>query len=112
MDKMNLEFVMAKYAREDVILRAIAQTALDFLSKYADTNRIKWVLLTGSVANGEGTVVDCNSFMITSDFDFVIYLDFLEFLQNRKYLQNLSQEISKKLMKRGVNTHVTFLPYT
>lgn len=103
---------MARNDHEDRVLRAIAQETLNFLCKNTDINRIKCILLTGSVANGEGTVIEHNSSMITSDFDFIICMDFSHFLKNRTHFQNLSQEISTKLRERGVNTHIVFLPST
>ncbi|RLI45283.1 hypothetical protein DRO69_05620 [Candidatus Bathyarchaeota archaeon] len=107
---INLDFRMAKPNYADKVLRAIAKEALDFLLKNVNANRIKCILLTGSVANGEGTVIKHNSSVITSDFDFVIYLDFPYYLQNRNHFQHLSQEISTRLINRKVNTHVVFLP--
>ena len=112
MNTLILDFPMARYDHEDAVLRAIAQEALTFLFENINTNRIRCILLTGSVANGEGTVIKCNSSVIASDFDFVVYLDFPHFLRNRAHLRNLSQEMSTKLKERGVNTHVEFLPST
>lgn len=112
MNRINLDFTMARYDEEDIVLRAIAKEALNFLLENMDTNRIKCILLTGSIANGEGTVIQCNSSMITSDFDFVIYLDFPYFLKNRTHLRNLSQKMSTRLRERGMKTHVEFLPST
>ena len=112
MNKMSLEFAMARYDQEDIVLRAIAQEALNFLFKCVDTKKIRCILLTGSVANSEGTVIKHNSSMFASDFDFVIYIDFSYFLKNRTHFQNLSQEITTRLRKRGVNTHIEFLPST
>jgi len=110
MHTMNIDFAMARYAHEDAILREILKTTLDTLSKFMHMNKIKGVLLTGSVASGEGTVVDYNSCLIASDFDFLIYFDLIAFLKNRRYIENLSQEVSRKLVKNGFNTHVMFLP--
>ena len=112
MNTMTLDFPMARYDHEDAVLRAIAQEALTFLIKNINTNRIRCILLTGSVANGEGTVVEYDSSMITSDFDFVLYLDFPYFLKNRTHLRNLSQVMSTRLLERGVKTHIEFLPST
>jgi len=109
---MSLDFAMARYDPQDIVLRAIAREALNFLFKYIEIERIRCILLTGSVANGEGTVIEHNSSMTTSDFDFIIYTDFPHFLKNRARYQNLSQEMSTRLRERGVNTHILFLPST
>lgn len=108
----NLNFAMAKYEREDSVLRAIAKEALNFLSKHVDTRRIECILLTGSVANGEGTVIVYDKRMVASDFDFIIYMSLTDFLRNRTYLANLSQQLTTRLMKKGVNVHITFVPST
>jgi len=112
MNRKSLDFAMARYKREDRILRAIAEEALNFFSRHIDTSRIKCILLTGSVANGEGTVIEYDNCMVTSDFDFVIYMKFSDFLKKRTYLANLSQQITTRLMKRGINTHIVFVPST
>lgn len=109
MNRDSLRFAMARYGHEDIVLREIAQQSLNFLFRCVDTGKIRCILLTGSVANGEGTVIEHNSSMITSDFDFVIYMDFPHFLKNRTHFQNLSQQMSTRLREKGVNTHVTFL---
>ena len=109
---MSLDFAMARYDHQDIVLRAIAREALSFLFKYIDIERIRCILLTGSVANGEGTVIEHNSSVTTSDFDFIICVDFREFLKNRTTFANLSQKITTGLRERGVNTHIVFLPST
>jgi len=103
---------MARDGHEDAVLRNIAREALNFLLKHIDADKIRCILLTGSVANGEGTVIKYNTSMVTSDFDFEIYFGFPHFMKNRAYLQNLSREISARFLKRGVNTHIQFLPST
>jgi len=110
MKRLNLNFAMARYFREDQILRAIAEEALNFLLERVDANKIQCLLLTGSVANGEGTVIEHDSIRITSDFDFVVYLDLPYFLKYSGHFQSLSQEISAIVSKRGVDTHIQFLP--
>jgi len=109
---INLDFRMAKQNYADEVLRAIAKEALDFLLKNVNANRIKCILVTGSLANGEGTVIKHDSSVITSDFDFVVYLDFPCYLKNGNYFQHLSQEMSTRLINRKINTHVVFLPST
>ena len=109
---INLDFRLAKQNYADDVLRGIVKEALDFLLKNVSANKIKCILVTGSIANGEGTVIKHNSFLVTSDFDFVVYLDFPYFLKNKIYFQHLSQEISMRLMNREVATHVVFLPAT
>ena len=103
---------MAKCSHNDAVLHMIVQEATTFLIKNIDANRIKCILITGSIANCEGTVIKFNSSMITSDFDFVIYLDFFYYMKNRTYFQNLSQEMSNRLVKRKIITHIDFLPST
>lgn len=110
MNRISLDFEMSRKNHNDALLRAIAQESLNFLFKHTDASKIKSILLTGSVAHGEGTVIEHESYLVTSDFDFVIYLDPLHFMKNRTHLQNLSQEITTRLLKRGVNTHITFVP--
>jgi hypothetical protein len=112
MNRMHIDFAMARHDREDLVLRAIAEEALDFLLEHVDVDTIRCVLLTGSVANGEGTVIRDGSSMVTSDFDFVIYMGFFDFLRKRAHLQNLSKQITTRLGKRGINTHITLLPST
>jgi hypothetical protein len=109
---MGLDFAMSRYEHEDIVLRAIGDEALNFLSNHVDTSRIKCILLTGSVANAEGTVVQYNGHMVASDFDFVIYMGFVDFMRHRKYLTELSQQITARFVTRGINTHITFVPFT
>ncbi len=112
MNELSLDFVMAKYDHEDAVLRQIAEEALDFLLKRVETHKIRCILLTGSIANGEGTVIKSDSSIVTSDFDFIIYMNLFDFLKSRAHLQNLSRQMTTRLVKRGVNTHATFLPST
>lgn len=112
MNKISLDFAMASSDSEDLILRAIAKEALDFLLNNVDFNRIRCILLTGSVANGEGTVIRCSSSMITSDFDFIIYMDLPYFVRNRTRLLDLSRKISAKFLEKNMQTHILFLPST
>jgi len=101
---------MAKFQNEDMVLRAIAKESLNFLLQHTEMNRINCILLTGSLANGEGTVIEDNSSLITSDFDFVIFLDISSYLKNKRHFKIMSQEISKRFMDRGVKTHILFHP--
>jgi len=110
MNRISLDFEMSRHIHNDAVLRAFAQESLNFLFKHIDTSRIKSILLTGSVANGEGTVIEHDSSLVASDFDFMIYMGPSHFLKNRTHLQNLSQEITTRLLKRGVDTHVMFTP--
>ncbi|MFX0184214.1 MAG: hypothetical protein ACFE95_14110 [Candidatus Hodarchaeota archaeon] len=112
MNWIQLDFKAAKDEKNDLILKSIIKEALTFLLNHIDTSKTKCILLTGSLANAEGTVIRYNTYMITSDFDFVIYLDFLYYLRKKTYFQILSQEMSKRLNKRGFKTHVDFLPTT
>lgn len=107
---LNLDFSLAKQDYADDVLRAIAKEAFGFLLKNVNTNRIKYILLTGSLANGEGTVIKHESSIVTSDFDFVVHLDLQYYLKNRKLFQKLSQEMSARLVKREIDTRVVFLP--
>ena len=109
---INLDFKMAKDNRNDIFLKSIIKKSLNFLFNNIDTNRIKCILLTGSLVHGEGTVIRYNSSIITSDFDFVVYLDILYYLIKKTFFQVLSQEISKQLNKKGIKTHVNFIPTT
>lgn len=109
---INLDFKMAKQNYADEVLRAIAKEALDFFLKNVNANRIKCILVTGSIANCEGTVIKHNFSLITSDFDFIVYLDLPHYLKKRNHFQDLSQEMSKRLINKNINTHVVFLPST
>lgn len=71
---------------------------------------MKNIFLTGSLANGEGTLIDCGSSMIASDFDFVVGLDFPYFVRKRKLLQTLSRDMSNILLRKRFFSHVDFLP--
>jgi hypothetical protein len=108
---LNLDFRMAKQNYADKELRAIAKEALDFLLRNMNSNRIKSILLTGSLANGEGTVIKNNSSLITSDFDFVVYLDLPHYIKTRNHLQHLSQAMTARLINRQISTHVLFLGF-
>jgi len=110
MDKIDLDFRMARSEHNDQILRAICEEALSCFFEHIDSNRIRCVLLTGSVANGEGTVIGRMPYIIASDFDFVSYPDLQYYIKNRAYFGKLSRKISLKLQEKGVSTHVEFLP--
>ena len=101
---------MAKQNYADEFLRAIAKEALGFLLKNVDSNSIKCILATGSIANGEGTVIKHKSSTVASDFDFVVYIDFSYYLKNRTNFINLSKIITAQLLKSKIDTHVVFLP--
>jgi hypothetical protein len=103
---------MAKYDYSDKILKLIASEALNFLQQNVTVNRIKCILVTGSIANGEGTVIKNDSCLTTSDFDFVVYLDFPYYLKTRNHFRNLSQIMTTRLRNKKVNTHIVFFPST
>jgi hypothetical protein len=111
-DKSSFDFPMATDPYNDLTLRTIAKEAVGFLFKYVGSKKIIRIILTGSVANGEGTVIRHGSQLIVSDFDFVIWLSFPNFVRSKAYLPGLALLISKKLEERGINTHVTFTPVT
>lgn len=110
MDKIDLDFRMARSERNDQILRAICKEALSCFFEHIDSKRIQCVLLTGSVANGEGTVIGRMPSIIASDFDFVSYSDLQYYIKNRAYFGKLSRRISLRLQEKGIRTHVEFLP--
>lgn len=107
---INLDFPMAKEPHADQTLRAIAREALIFLLQKIEPKKIHGILLTGSLANGEGTVVEHESCIVTSDFDFVVYLDSQYFLKNKALFQKLAHQMTANLVNRGITTHVDFLP--
>lgn len=110
MNEINLDFNMAKHDNANNLLHSIAHESLTFFLNHLDPNRITCILLTGSLANGEGTVVEYDSFCVTSDFDFIVFLDVQYYLMRKRYFQLLSKEISKQLRKKGIETHIVFLP--
>jgi hypothetical protein len=110
MNQANFGFKMAARDNSDALLRAIAQESMDILFEHVDKEKIVGILLTGSVANGEGTVVEHDSLIAASDFDFMVYMTLSELLKNRRLLFNLSQEITTRFVKRGIGTHVKFTP--
>jgi len=103
---------MAKPDYADEVLRSIAGEALAFLFRNVNVAKIKCILMTGSLANGEGTVIVHNSSLLTSDFDFVVFLDFPYYMKTRNRFLHLSQEISNRFLDRRINTHIVFLPTT
>jgi hypothetical protein len=108
---MNFDFVMAKNPKHDSILHEILKFSIKSLFSNLGEKQILGVLLTGSVANGEGTVLVADSLSIISDLDLVVYLDFISYLKNRNIFDHLSNEVTKKLISQGYNTHVVFLPH-
>jgi|GEM_PF-1666198 len=107
---INLNFKMAKQNYADEVLRTIAKEALDFLLKNVNANRIKCILITGSLANSEGTVIKHGSSLVISDFDFVAYLDVPHYLKSRSYFRKLSEAYTRFIKKR-VCTRIEFLPF-
>jgi len=101
---------MAQFDCEDAPIRNIAKKSLDFLIENVGVDNIQSVLLTGSLANGEGTVIKSDNSLLESDFDIEVYLNFFKFIKLKNHILNISDQISKKLERGGVNTHVLFLP--
>ncbi|WGM90390.1 MAG: hypothetical protein NUK63_04520 [Candidatus Bathyarchaeum tardum] len=101
---------MAKDDHADQTLRAIAKEVLIFLMQKIERKKIHGILLTGSLANGEGTVVKHGSCIVTSDFDFVVYLDSQYFLKNKVLFQKMAHQMTTNLVNKGITTHVDFLP--
>ena len=107
-----LDFKLARNDHEDDILREIGLNALTYLFDHVNSKEIKCLLLTGSLANGEGTVIKYGSSLIASDFDFVVYLNPFYYLKNKRNFGALSQQVSTLLKQKGFGTHVVFLPAT
>lgn len=108
--RIHLDFKMAKEEHANRVLKTLVQDALTFLMENIEQKKIRSILLTGSLANGEGTVIEHASSTITSDFDFVVYLDFYYFLRNKELFRKLSHQITATFVSRGIETHVDFLP--
>jgi hypothetical protein len=108
--KYILNFAMAKDAESNSILQEIAEESLIFFLQNTNISKIHCIILTGSLANSEGTVVKNKSQIVTSDFDFDIYVDSIYFLRHKSLFRILSQEMTKRLLARGIRTHVEYLP--
>jgi hypothetical protein len=108
--KCMSNFPMAKDQFANSTLQAITEESLIFLLQNTDPSKIHSILLTGSLANAEGTVVNNTSQIVASDFDFEVYIDTFYFLLHKSLFHNLSRKMTKKLLSRGINTHVEYQP--
>jgi hypothetical protein len=105
-----LNFTMAKDHNANSTLQAITEESLIFLLRNTDPSKIHSIILTGSLANAEGTVVNNKSQIVTSDFDFEVYIDTFYFLLHKSLFHTLSRKMTKNLLSRGINTHVEYQP--
>lgn len=108
---MGTDCKFASRETDNELLQKINSLAINYLFKSINKKEISCLLLTGSVANCEGTVLRTDSStVVASDFDFVVYMNLINYLRNRRQFPKLSSEISDYIVKNNVDTHVVFLP--
>jgi len=112
MKALELDFRLSREEYANALLKKIGLKSLNSLFELINPRDIKCLLLTGSLANGEGTVIKYGSPLIASDFDFVVYLNPFYYLKNKRNFGTLSQQVSTLLKQKGIGTHVAFLPAT
>ena len=77
------------------------------------TSNVKSIVLTGSLARGEGTARIINgNIEIYSDFDLNIFTSFYNQLKFNKTLQSLSKTYTDFFQKKGLLTHINVIPIT
>lgn len=112
-DKINGELIkydLSKDEKSNALLKYIVKISVLKLLSCIPIKAIKDIQITGSIANGEGTVIKSDSQVVTSDVDIVVYLGFPYFIiaTVKGIFKNLSQEVNSLLSSRGLKTHVCF----
>lgn len=105
-----MEYNLSKDKKFDALLKYIVKIAILKLLSRIPIEAIKDIQITGSIANGEGTVIKCDSKVVTSDVDIVVYLGFPYFIiaTIKGIFENLSQEVNLYLSAKGLKTHICF----
>jgi hypothetical protein len=102
-------YVLSQDKESDKILKKIVEIALIRLFSHIPIKVIKDIQLTGSIANGEGTVIK-EERVIASDVDILVYLNFPYFIIAimKGLFEKLSQEVSHDLSSKGWKVHICF----
>ncbi|MHA1705616.1 MAG: hypothetical protein ACTSUX_06000 [Promethearchaeota archaeon] len=92
------------------LLKNILRVSVLMLLKYVPITAIKDIQITGSIANGEGTVIKTEPKIIASDIDIVVYLSFPYFLiiAMKEIFKKLSEAINSYFSAKGIKTHICF----
>jgi len=101
---------MAVKEEHNTILQELVQKAVKYFFNYVQKNKIKCMLLTGSLAHGEGNVIIKDDSIITSDFDFAVFVSLPYFIANRSLFLKASEEITQILRRKKLFTYVNFVP--
>ena len=106
---MNLEFPLCRQPRHEERIREALQTCVDYLTERVRPPTLVAVILTGSFARGEGSVLPVGSMLkVLGDFEFFVVLTDAD--RRARQLGAWSREVSARLAGRGVRVDVEFGP--
>jgi hypothetical protein len=109
--RISIDFNLCKNQECNDIIKSILEIAISKLLMNLPSKMIKDIQLSGSLANGEGTVIKTQSgIIIASDIDIVVYLSFPGFIiaTIKGFFGKLSHEVNSYLSSKGIKAHVCF----
>lgn len=109
-DKYKINFNLTSDPIKNNLFKNILDEILKFLYDNLNYKSIEGIILTGSIANGEGTIINNGEYTYISDFDILLSFNLLNFLKYRAYCIDLSQKMTQELLKKKIFTHVNYLP--
>jgi len=99
------------FAKEkDIILETLVNFALKHFLRNVDCRHIRCVLLTGSVATGEATIIRSGSHVMMSDLDFDVFVKMPYYFIAKRRFREISKKLIETCQKKSIHTKILFHP--
>ena len=108
---MRIQIKLEKRDEAD-IFKGLAEFATTRFLRSVNIKHVKCVVLTGSLATEEGTILKSGSSIITSDLDIDVFIGLAYYLICRKQFRRLSEQLTCDCKKAGFITNIFFHPKT
>ena len=101
---------LCRTAQGNALLKKILSIAISTIYRYFPEKTITDIQITGSVANGEGTVIVTESEVVSSDLDILVCMKLPSYVL--AVVSGINQEISavatSQVLSMGIKTHIHY----
>jgi len=95
---------------KDFILGTVVNSALEYFLRSVDCRYVQCILLTGSLARDEATIIRSGSHVMMSDLDFIVFVKTPYYFIAKRRFREISKKLTETCQKRGVKTRILFHP--
>lgn len=92
------------------IIRFLVNSSLDYFLRNVDPKLIRCILITGSAATDEVTIIKSESYTITSDIEFDVFVKIPYYFIASKRFPEYSRSFTETFRRKGIHTKVLFHP--